>query len=283
MDTTRIVFCSDVHFCHKSWYGKTSEKRLEKLVEDLNNLYKRNPYKKAVFLGDYSLDFWAWEIFGSWISEGVSNTDNFVKEYASRLKVPYYMLPGNHEQYSNEDWLRITGFNRKGCFEQGGYLFIACDNFAGLLNPKTHSDGIYTPTDLKYIKQKMEEYPDLPVVLCAHFFDTAKEPKEFFDFIKNEKRITILICGHDHILQAENLGERADNVYLYHDGHYSYAGNDKTPYDVMWGFCEMVLSAKGINIHYLEPHSTFEFDGKIIEHESSIKEELFVKRRDIKE
>lgn len=281
MNSTKIIFCSDVHLCHKVWYGKSSEERLEKMIEDLNRLYDEISYKKVVFLGDYSLDFWGCETFGSWIGYGISNTENFVKQYLSRLKAPYYMLPGNHEQYGNEDWLRITGFNRKGCFEQGGYLFIACDNFVGLLDPEVHSDGIYTPTDLKYIQQKMKEYPDLPVVLCAHYFDTSKEPDEFFEFIKNEKRITLLVCGHDHIVKAENLGYRAGGVYLYHDGHYSYAGQNKNPADIMWGFCGAVLSDEGIDIRYIELQNTYEYDGKQTEHKYSEKEHIFIKRRDI--
>ncbi len=279
MNKARIIFCSDVHLCHIDWYGMACEDRLEKMICDLNEFYAKKPYDIVVFLGDYSLDFWEWDIRGSWLNSGVSNTDNFVKRYAKNLKVSYAMLPGNHEQYGNQKWKEITGFDRQYCFETGGYLIIMCDNFSGDLDPDYHSDGIYTSTDLKFIKQKMDEHPKLPVILCSHYFDITKEPVEFFDFIKNEKRISLLVCGHDHNMYAEDLGEKADHVCLYHDGHYSFTNNN--PNDIMWGFCLAELSDDGIDICYVEPESTFEYEGKQIEHKYCEKEHIHIKRLDI--
>ena len=53
----RIILASDIHHCHVTWYGVSSEERMERLVTHLNDEYERNPYDVILFLGDYSLDF----------------------------------------------------------------------------------------------------------------------------------------------------------------------------------------------------------------------------------
>ena len=95
---TSVIVCSDVHLCHIDWYGCPAEKRLQYMVEELNLRYRQQPYEKILFLGDYSLDHWAWDRGGSVLNDGVSNTANFIRDFASRLDAPYAMIPGNHEQ-----------------------------------------------------------------------------------------------------------------------------------------------------------------------------------------
>lgn len=281
MKETRIIFCSDVHLSHINWYGRTSEERMENMIDNLNKVYDEKPYERIIFLGDYSLDFWEWDICGSWIREGISNTDNFVKRFANRLQAPYHMIPGNHEQYGYEKWKEITGTPREDCFIIGGYLLIACDNFAGKLDPDFHSDGEYTLTKLEFIKAKMEEHKDLPVILCGHYFDIEKEPEDFFEFIKNEKRIVFLVCGHDHVNEITDLGERADHVCLYHDGQYSYNEPQITPHELMWGFCEAILTEEGVDIRYVEPSNTVMFENTVLEHHYREQNHIFFRRRDI--
>ena len=67
-----------------------------------------------LFLGDYSLDHWAWNVKGSWLTEGKSYTKQFVETYLKELPAPHFMLAGNHEQYGEELWKSITGFSRSG-------------------------------------------------------------------------------------------------------------------------------------------------------------------------
>lgn len=280
MKETRIIFCSDVHLCHLEWYGRSSADRMGNMIDDLNKFYDEKPYEKVIFLGDYSLDHWGWSSGGSWLNDGVCNTENFIKHYAHYLKAPYYLAPGNHEQYGFEKWQEITGTPRDDSFVIGGYLFISCDNYAGELDPDHHSDGIYTLTKLDYIKEKMEEYPDLPVILCGHYFNIEKEPEEFFTFLKEEKRITLLVCGHDHGNEITDLGERAGHVCVYHTGHYSYAGLKKKPMELMWGFCETLLTEKGVDIRYVEPENTFVYENKVVKHGYREQKHAFFRRRD---
>ena len=279
MTEKRMIFCSDVHLCHIDWYGVSSKDRMENMITKLNEYYEEKPYEKIMFLGDYSLDFWAWDICGSYLREGVNNTENFKKYYADRLKAPYHMMAGNHEQYGDEKWEQITGVKRDSSFVAGGYLFIASDNFSGILDPDFHTDGEYSPTKIDFVKSEMEKHPDLPVILCSHFFDKTKEPPEFFEFLKNEKRIVFLICGHDHINTVTDFGE---DVKLYHDGHYSYAGGHQSPDKLMWGFCEAVLTDDGVDIRYIEPENELTLEnGTPHKHTYREQTHVFFKRRDI--
>ena len=253
---------------------------MENMIENFNRMYDQDPYEKIIFLGDYSLDFWAWDIGGSFLREGVSYTDKFIKNYANRLKTDYYMAPGNHELYGYENWKKITGTPRDDAFIAGGYLIISCDNFSGVLDPDYHSDGIYSPTKLDFVREKMEEYPEYPVILCGHFFDTTKEPEAFFEFLKNEKRITLLVCGHDHIAGIEELGEKAGNVSIFHDGHYSYSGvQDEAGPKFMWGYCEAVLDDEGIDIMYVEPSNKIMVQDVTVLHNYREQHRRFFRRR----
>lgn len=281
MPDTRILFCSDIHLCHIDWYGTTSPERMDFLISDLNRHYEENPYEKIVFLGDYSLDHWQWNCGGSFLRDGISNTKNFIEQYASRLNAPYHMSPGNHEQYGYENWLAITGTPRDDAFVVGGYLIISCDNFSGILDPDYHSDGAYTPTKLDFVKRCMNEHPELPVILCGHYFALDREPEEFFAFLKNEKRIVLLICGHDHRVEITDLGERADHVCMYHDGHFSYSGDQNSPLSMVWGFCEATLTDTGIEMRYVEPEHRYEIDDFSVLHHTREQQKRFFHRRDI--
>lgn len=266
MEKSKIIICSDVHLCHINWYDCTAEKRLKDMAYNLNAFSESNNCEKVIFLGDYSLDFWEWGEGGSYVNNGVSNTERFVKEIASTLKTPYYMAPGNHEQYGYEKWREITGCERRDCLVSGGYLFIFCDNYAENLNPDYHSDGTYTLTDISYVKECLNKHPDFPVILCSHYFDLEKENHSFFEFIKNEKRISLLICGHTHTHEVIDLGKRADNVKLYIDGHYSYSPETTPLKDNMWGFNEILLTKDGIEISYIEPENTVVYKGETLKH-----------------
>ena len=281
MESKRVIFCSDVHLCHFEWYGRTSDARMERMVEQLNAVYDEKPYEKLVFLGDYSLDHWKWNIKGSWLERGVSEASRFAKEYASRLKAPYYMLPGNHEQYGEALWQKLVGMPRKDYFVVGGYLIVCCDNFAGLLDPAEHSDGEYSVTDLNFVRKAMAEHPDLPVILCAHDFDPDVEPEEFYTFLKEETRITVLVAGHVHTCDVVELGERAGNVCLVYDGHYSYVNGKRDPKDIMWGFCEAVLTDKGVDMVYVEPENEIKLKDECHRHPYREQNRRFYPRRDL--
>lgn len=251
---TKVVFCSDVHLCHLKFYGWQTEPRMQLLTDRLNALYEQGECGHIFFLGDCSLDHWAWQIRGSWLARGESCTERFVKEYLSQIKAPWDLLPGNHEQYGPEIWRRFTGRERTFVRVVGGWLVIGCDNFAGLLDPAEHSDGVYSPTDLAFVRAALDARPGLPAVLCAHWFDPGKEPEEFYDFLRRETRIALLVCGHDHLAEIAELGERAGGLCILHDGNWSaYTGSRRDRTSTLWGWAEAALTDGGVSVRYVEP------------------------------
>ena len=266
----KIIIMSDVHLCRHDWYGVSSEERLSEMIENLNSAYDREPYEAILFLGDYYLDFWLYEEGGTFVHHKLSNTERFVKSFLSRLKCKnYYMLPGNHEQYPNEKWKEITGNYRQFSVVIGDVLFIMLDTFSGELDPNYDHDGVYTSPDIGYIQAEMAKYPNLPVVLCAHYFAVekkskisenftsfSKESEKFVDFIKNEDRILCLFCGHDHICIAEEI-ENCGGKYLFHDGQYSYSlaePEDSCP----WGWREVWFDGQSFKTSYFSPGKKYQ-------------------------
>lgn len=271
-----LVILTDVHLCHINWYGMTSEERMDKMINDVNAFYEKQPYDATLFLGDYSLDYWETGNFGSWRHRGVSNTYNFLTHYADRMTCPdYYILPGNHEQYGNDLWRAITGFDRQYYIKLGGYLIFMLDNFAGDLDPVTDNHGIYSPTAVEAIRGIMELNPGMPVFLCAHFFDLTKETEKFRELVRDE-RVLALFCGHDHVRTIEDMGEAYGNKKIFHCGTFSYTDARHKYEEHPWGWRTLSLRENGIKVTYYTPESVAVVGGNPIKTEAGFVEEVTV-------
>ena len=273
----QLLLVTDVHLCHLNWYGMTSEDRMAKMVRDLNDYYRKSPYEAILFLGDYSLDFWETGILGSWRHQNLSNTDILLHDYLPDLDCRNrYIIPGNHEQYGYDLWKEITGFERQYYIKLGGYLIFMLDNFHGDLDPDTDNHGVYTPTDLEFIRDVMDENPDMPVLLCAHYFDLAQEAAagDGFRRLVCDDRVVALFCGHDHVRTVQNLGADYANKIIFHCGQFSYTKATIT--QCPWGWRSMDLSRDGITVTYFAPESTLTDGGKTIHIDEGYLEEIFV-------
>jgi len=259
----KILIMSDVHLCHLDWNGVSSPDRMEKMIRELNTAYQKDPYDAIFFLGDYSLDHWVYQIGGSWLHQGVSNTKKLVDEYLLRLECPVrYMIPGNHEQYGPEQWRSITGGERQFAVLHQGYLIIMLDTFGENLDPAEDSDGTYKPVDVDFVRSQMVRHPDAPVLLCAHFFDMRKETESFRELVKNESRILCLFCGHDHQNRVEAVAALGGKLII-HDGHFSYAGF-YNPVRCPWGWLEVYLYDEGITCSYIHPSANLTADDGMV-------------------
>jgi len=254
----RILLISDVHNCHIDWYGVSNDERMERFVKHLQEEYERAPYEMILFLGDYSLDFWQWNIKGCYINEGRSYTREFVEKHCSRLPAPYKMIAGNHEQYGPEKWREITGCERQDAWATDGWLFILLDGFGANLDPAEHSDGTFTPIDVEFVRRKMEEYPDHKVVLCSHHFDMERETEEGLALVRDE-RIVCLASGHVHLSDILTLPSEAGEKKLLRTGQYSY-GPKVNPLNSMWGYREVILTDDALTSRYITPANSVVFD-----------------------
>ena len=262
MKRKRIILASDLHYCESGFYGMSRDEIAENLCNDLKNEYSRDPYSALLLLGDYSLDHWAWNTKGTYLTRGVSDSKLFSERFVGRLApegVEVRMIAGNHEQYGEELWQKLTGFKRRDCLVCDDVLFILCDTFGGDLDPSEHSDGTYVGADAQYVSELMSAHPDKKVILCAHWFDMNLESEDFRQLVKNDDRILCLFCGHNHISRVASTGEELGNKPIIYTGNHSYSG-EKNPVRCLHGYRELIITETGISSKYIVPAATYVMD-----------------------
>ena len=269
MERTRVILASDVHWCHLEWYGTSNGDRLDKFVREIEAEAENDPFAALLLLGDYSLDHWQWNVMGSYLREGISNTENFQKTYMKRLRdtgAEVRMIAGNHEQYGEEKWEEVTeGFRRRDHLVVGDYLCILLDTYAANLDPRVHSDGCYTGVDVDEVRALMAKYPDKRVILCAHHFSPDVESEAFKTLVREDDRVLCLTSGHVHKSRVVTLNEQYGGKALLYTGHYSYSSEKEDPLRCPWGYREMILTDEGITSRYITPASTYVLKDRTVE------------------
>lgn len=219
----RVLIISDIHNCHKDWNGRKTKERMKLMCDALKKEYDKKPYDCILALGDYSLDFWKWDVGGSWLwNPPVSKTKEFMEEYCNTFPVKTYLIPGNHELYSNEQWCKITGFDREFYIVYKDYVFVMADTFAGDIDPKEHSDGIYSGINRELLKQALNSYPDKKIILFVHYFAPDRESEEVKKIIMAESRIKCIFAGHNHLSTTVFLDDTWRNIPVIFCGNFSY-------------------------------------------------------------
>ena len=279
MKPTRIIIASDIHYCEEGWYGMAREEKGDLLAADLAREYQTSPYDALLLLGDYSLDHWVWGTKGTYLTRGLSETGLFARQVLPRLApegVDVRMIAGNHEQYGEENWERLTGHHRRDHLLCGGVLFILCDTFGGDLDPTEHSDGTYVGVDVGEIRALMARYPHHKVILCAHWFHIEAESEEFRELLRAEERILCLLCGHAHISRVLSTGEENGNKPILYTGHYSYSG-EKSPLRCLNGYRELILEEDRLTSAYIAPAHTYVIDNVTFHTEPARQDELEIR------
>ena len=260
-NSLHVIIASDVHHTTlQNWYGVTSKARMQWWVNDIKAEHEKNPIDLLIIAGDTSLDHL--ENRGTYTTGKLSTTKSFMDDYVSQLPddIPVFVLPGNHEQFSREQWKKMTGNDRFGTIAIKGNLFIMLDNYNSKLEPNRTGDPDYTPSDVNYIKEQMAAHPECSKVwLVAHHFDPKLETQEFKDLVKNEKRIKGLFSGHTHLCSVVNLGTDFGGKKLAQTGNYSYTWYTAIPdtidiaavKDSFWGFRELNITSEAAVSNYI--------------------------------
>lgn len=246
MEKHRILLLSDLHYCQEEYGGISRDEKARRIREQIFCEHQKEPFSLILFLGDYSLDHWAWSTKGTWLTEKKSYAREFAQRYCQELPAPYYMLPGNHEQYGNKEWQELVGFNRSAEFVVGDFLIILWDSFAGDLNPTVHSDGTYTPPKVKEIRELMAKKPGKKVILCSHSFQpnfTAEERELICD-----PQVVCLFQGHTHRSNVITLPKEYGSKKLIQTGGW---GATSPASSFVWGVRDLYLEKNSITSSYL--------------------------------
>ena len=249
-NTNRLLFVTDIHHCHGDWYGTESCDRMDLLCRSLRKEHETRPYDAILSLGDYSLDFWAWNEGGSFLWEPpISNTEVFVKTYVPQMPTDFYMIPGNHEQYGQEAWLKITGMPREYVIIYGDYVFVMLDTFAGELDPKVNHDGHYTGINTELLSLVIQDHPDKKIILCAHDLYVHQESDAARELILENKNIICAFAGHRHRDNTLILPESWRNLPVFYCGDFSYSSGPREGKN--WGYRTLDLSLAVVSTEYV--------------------------------
>ena len=203
--TVKFVQITDSHF---STAGAESSQReveysksvLEKTVKDINSL-------KGV-------DFVAFT--GDNIDTANPEDLKLFLGIANRLKVPYYVVIGNHEvfksqKFDKKEYMKIVCKYSKACraksanyvFEKNGIVFVVVDGAKEVIPGPS---GYYKKDTLKWLDKKLTKYKNRTVVILQHF--PIVEP------YRNRTHTTYNISDYEAVLKKH------DNVIAIFSGHY---------------------------------------------------------------
>ncbi len=188
MKSSRIILVSDLHYSadipptDKQGfvynYNEPTEGRMDIFTDLLLKEHGKAPIDALLLLGDVS-------------HEKLSNLEAFVSKHLSKLPFPVYLLPGNHENYTDEDYMRITGTPRQHTVTVDNFLFIMADVYRDLTHPHK-----YQGADIDFIKSACDSADGKTVILCAHYLNA--QDTELIEFLKQRNDIAAVAFGHTH-------------------------------------------------------------------------------------
>ena len=240
MGKYRVLLTSDIHCTDlEDWYGIRDEVRMQRWLEDVLAEHARHPFDLILIPGDISLDYHAEE---TPFEKGYSTAYLFMKMYASRLPagVPVLTGAGNHEQFPDAVWQKITGNPRQCHGVVGNHTFIMLDGFREALKTTYDSSDVYSPMDVAYIRELLDRYPENHVWLISHYFDLERESDAFRKLVADDPRIKGLFMGHTHEHQLIPMGPEWGNKIIAQTGNYSYTMSGAAN-GGFWGFRDLVI------------------------------------------
>lgn len=183
----RFAFISDTHIGSPNG---SAEEDLRRTVADINQM---TDIAFVVLTGD--------------ITElGTTEEIKMAKAILSELKVPYYIIPGNHDTGWSETggvaFVQVFGYD-KFIFEHNGITFIGCAS-----GPYVRMSDGHIPRDaVNWLDKELNQLKkDQPIVFLNHYpLDNGLDNwYEAIDRLKKKNTIAAL-CGHGHANKAMNF------------------------------------------------------------------------------
>ena len=240
MGKYRVLLTSDIHCTDlEDWYGIPNDLRMQRWLDAVLEEHDRHPFDLILIPGDISLDYHAER---TPFDKGYSTGYVFMKMYASRLPagVPVLVAAGNHEQFPEETWQKITGKPRQSHWVLGDHTFIMLDGFREELKTTYNSSDEYSPMDVAFIRELMDRYPENHVWLISHYFDLERESEDFRKLVAEDSRVKGLFMGHTHEHQLIPMGPAWGNKVIAQTGNFSYTMSGAAN-GGFWGFRDLVI------------------------------------------
>lgn len=213
----KFVQITDSHFsATNSDYSQRevegSKEVLEKTIKDINCIK--------------GLDFVAFT--GDNIDTANVNSLKAFLAIANKLKVPYYIVIGNHEVFKSQDFDKKAymatvrkyskGYKPRAAnyeFSKNGIIFLVVDGAKEVIPGPS---GYYKKATLKWLDKELTKYKDNEVVILQHFpivepyynrSHTTYNIKEYEDVLAKHDNVIAIFSGHYHA----NGETKKDGIY----------------------------------------------------------------------
>ncbi len=181
----KYAFVTDTHIG-----GATAEEDLRRTISDIN---AQDNLDFVLFTGDIT-------------EMGTNEELRLAKSIIAELKIPYYVIPGNHDTGWSESggvsFLKEFGTD-KFYFKHKGYHFIACAS-----GPYVRMSDGHIPRDATvWLDKILNKIPkQQPIVFINHYpidesLDNWYEITDRF----HQRNIQYMLCGHGHANRALNF------------------------------------------------------------------------------
>ena len=254
MGDFRVLIASDIHCTDlEDWYGVRDADRMEHWLREVLAEHERHPFDLILIPGDISLDYHQEQ---TPFQKGYSTAYLFMKMYASRLPagVPVLVGAGNHEQFPDAVWQKITGNPRQCHHILGDHTFVLLDSFNAALGTEYDSSDVYTPMDTAYVRRLMEEHPENSVWLLSHWFEPEEETEDFRRLVR-DGRVKGLFAGHSHDHRLIPLGPDYAHKCIAQTGNFSYTMSGAHT-GGFWGFRDLVIRGDRATSSYIMVRSS---------------------------
>ena len=254
----RVVMSSDIHYtslvdCYNGSGETAAKARMQHWVDSIKKEHAKDPIDLLVLNGDLSLDYWddIRQSINNWTGGESGMTKAFIDSYLSQLpkEIAVWVMPGNHELYTDTQWNEITGNARQGYIVKDNNLFLFMDNYSGDLASKTQtSEATYTATNTAYIQEMMDANPDCDVYIISHYFDRTQEGNlETLLASDTSERIKGLFEGHTHGSKVFEWSNRS----IARTGNFSYTFDTEGTDKPFWGFRELIITEDSAYSQYI--------------------------------
>ena len=176
--------------------GMTADERMQYMVDTIMKLHKENPFDLILCTGDVAIEK------NNHSSDDFNNPirlKEFCDKFKSQLPIPFMSCVGNHDPFTNDDWLKYMGTPRQYSFETDDYYFIMLDTYSNIT--PALSGGIYglsrTPIDMDFVNSEITKAGDKKIIICGHYF--TSDDTSLKEVCRNNDNIIAVITGHSHV------------------------------------------------------------------------------------
>jgi 3',5'-cyclic-AMP phosphodiesterase len=190
-----IAQITDTHIMPRGqeWRGDAEtnvHRRLERVVSAINKLL---PAPEVVVLTGDNID-----------GTDYSGAYSTLKEILSGLKIPYFVIPGNHDDRDGIKNVFQKQTSPSFVYDHKDARIIGLDS---LVPGKDY--GLLAKDQLQFLKEKLNERRDVPALLFVHHFPvnvgievfnqmTLRNAEDLENIMRFYPHVIGLVCGHLH-------------------------------------------------------------------------------------